>query len=641
MLTRGAIQQMVNNVTNIQPRLQILDVKKIVTGQQGERCRLVLSDGDYYIQGMLATQMTQMMNNGQLQKFAIIQLNEFVCNNVSGKKICVVINCNVVQQQSASIGKPQNILAVNDNNNFSNQNNANNRPPAPQNQQAFHQRMNQNNQGFGQNNYGQNQQNRYNSGNNNNRYNSNNGAQHNDANIQPVSSLNPYQSTWRIKVRVTKKDSMRHYHNQKGDGKLFGLDLLDKEGTEIRAVCFNEAADKFYGVFEKDKVYIISRGSVRLARKGFSHITNDYSITLNQDSEVTEVKDNNNEILSQKYKFVKIGDIESVEPKSFVDVIGVVEEVGPLGTIMSNKTQKELKKRNLKIMDRTARIEITLWSEDAENFNEDKLAPNTVVAFKGAKVSDYGGRSLSASGLIDVNPDRQECIELMQWVRSCNGNVADQDVRTLTSGRDGVSGNAPRRTFAEVKDMKLGEDMGGMGGDKKKDYFTVVATITTISHSQDKKPWYEANPDLNDQTAKNAKVQSMGDGTWRCDKNGKVYNSYIPRYILRFCATDFSGNIWLTAFNEAAEKILKVPATEAERLLTTDTEAYDRLFKEATFKKYVFKCRAFSDYYEDSARVRYDCIGVQLANPEQESEKLIDKIQMIQSMKSGGQQQAY
>lgn len=83
-------------------------------------------------------------------------------------------------------------------------------------------------------------------------------------------------------MRVTKKDSMRHYHNQKGDGKLFGLDLLDKEGTEIRAVCFNEAADKFYGVFEKDKVYIISRGSVRLARKGFSHITNDYSITLNQ-----------------------------------------------------------------------------------------------------------------------------------------------------------------------------------------------------------------------------------------------------------------------------------------------------------------------------------------------------------------------
>jgi len=637
MLTRGAIQQMVNNVTNIQPRLQILDVKKIVTGQQGERCRLVLSDGDFYIQGMLASQCTQMMNNGQLTKYAVIQLTEFVCNNVSGKKICVVINCDVIQQQGSAMGNPQNIIQhQSQNSNFAaNQNNANNRPPAPQNQQAFHQRnLQQNNPNYGNNsNYGQNQNRYQQSSNNSNRY----GGGRNDQNIQPVSSLNPYQSTWRIKVRVTKKDTMRHYHNQKGDGKLFGLDLLDKEGTEIRAVCFNEAADKFYPLFEKDKVYIISRGSVRLARKGFSHITNDYSITLNQDSEVQMVEDPSGEILSQKYKFVAIEGIEAVEPKQFVDVIGVVVEVGPMATIMSQRTQKELKRRNLKIVDKTAKIEITLWAEDAENFNEEKLAANTVVAFKGAKVSDFGGRSLSASGLIDVNPDRPEAITLLQWVQQNNGNVADQNIRSITEARGGggVSGNAPRRTFAEVKDMKLGEDPDSRFDRKKADYFTVVATITTISHSQDKKPWYEANPDVNDDTAKNAKVQSMGDGTWRCDKNGKVYNSYIPRYILRFCATDFSGNIWMTSFNEVAEKILKVPATEAEKLLNTDPEAYDRIFKDATFKKYVFKCKAFSDVYEDSARVRYDCIGVQLANPEQESEKLMEKIQMIHSMKSG------
>merc|ERR1719461_1524779 len=228
-------------------------------------------------------------------------------------------------------------------------------------------------------------------------------------------------------------------------------------------------------------------------------------------------------------------------------------------------------------------------------------------------------------------------MRLIQWVQQNNGNVADQNIRSITEARGGggVSGNAPRRTFAEVKDMKLGEDPDSRFDRKKADYFTVVATITTISHSQDKKPWYEANPDVNDDTAKNAKVQSMGDGTWRCDKNGKVYNSYIPRYILRFCATDFSGNIWMTSFNEVAEKILRVPATEAEQ--------YDRIFKEATFKKYVFKCKAFSDYYEDSARVRYDCIGVQLADPAMEADKLLDKIGEMQTMKgaanaaSGGQ----
>jgi len=655
MLTRGAVQQMMNNVTGIQPHLQILDVKKIVTGGQGERCRLVLSDGDHYIQGMLASQCTQLMSSGQLCKFAVIQILEFVCNNVSGKKICVVINCNVVGQQGAAIGNPKNIASDGGNNSFAaNQGNAN-RPPAPSNQQAFHQRnLNQNNQGFGgNNNYGQNQGNRYNQGNGNGngnqqRFGGGGGGRGgmraqggNEQNIRPVSSLNPYQSTWRIKVRVTKKDTMRHYHNQKGDGKLFGLDFLDKDGTEIRAVCFNETADKFYGVFEKDKVYIISRGSVRLARKGFSHITNDYSITLNNDSEVVQVEDSS--IQSQKYNFVQIAGIEQVEPKQFVDVIGVVTEVGPLSTIMSNKTQKEIKRRNLKIADQSAKIDITLWADDADNFDEHKLATNTVVAFKGAKVSDFGGRSLSASGLIDINPDRAESTQLMQWIQQCGGNVADQQLRSVTMGRDGVSANAPRLTFAEVKEMKLGEDLSSAADRKKADYFTVVATITTISHSADKKPWYEANPDLNCD-AKNAKVQSMGDGTWRCDKNGKVYTSYVPRYILRFCATDFSGNIWLTSFNEAAEQILKVPATEAERLLSSDPAAYDRLFKEATFRKYVFKCKAFSDYYEDSARVRYDCVAVQLADPAVEADKLMDRIQDIMTAKNGqhgqqGQQQ--
>jgi replication factor A1 len=645
MLTHGAIQQMVNGNTNIRPRLQILDVKKIVTGQQGERCRLVLSDGEFYIQGMLASQCTQMMANGQLNKFAVIHLQEFVCNTVSNKKICVVIKCDVVQQQNAAIGSPKNVITQPQGNTFANQGNANNRPAPPQNQQAFHQRNP--NQGYGGNN-NQNNQNRFGGNNQGNGNNNNNrrggGGGNNDRSIQPVSSLNPYQSAWKIKVRVTKKDTMRHYHNQKGDGKLFGLDFLDAEGTEIRAVCFNDTADKFYGIFEKDKVYTISRGSVRLAKKGYSHITNDYSITLNNDSEVTLVEDSGNEIMGQKYKFVSIADIESVEPKAFVDVIGVVVDVGPLSKIMSNRTQKEIIKRELKIADRSAKVNITLWSEDAENFNEEKVGPNTVVAFKGAKVSDFGGRSLSASGLIDVNPDLQEAMELCKWVQASGGNVASMEIRTLTQGRDAVSANAPRRTFAEVKDMKLGEhdDNNSMdGGKKKADYFTVVGTITTISHSQDKKPWYEANPDLNCATAKNAKVQSMGDGTWRCEKNGKVYNSYIPRYILRWCTTDFSGNIWMTSFNEVAEKILGRTAVEAEKMLQTDPEAYDRMFKEATFKKYVFKCKAFSDFYEDSARVRYDCIGVQLADAEQESEKLLEKIQMIQTTKAGAQQQAY
>jgi len=257
-----------------------------------------------------------------------------------------------------------------------------------------------------------------------------------------------------------------------------------------------------------------------------------------------------------------------------------------------------------------------------------------VIALKGCKVSSFGGRSLSA-GVIDFHPDRQETRELITWANSLQGAISQQSsIQELTTGMAGVQANAPRRTFAEVKQMNLGNNPGSKADKKMADFFTVVATITTIAQSGDKKPWYEANPDQNSEDAKNAKVVNMGEGKWRCEKNGKVYNGYVPRYILRFCATDFTGNIWLTAFNEVAEKILKKSASEAEKLSMENPEAYEKMFKDAQFKKYVFKCKAWSDVWEDSLRIRYDAIGVQIANPEQESEKLVEKIQFLQNLKN-------
>ena len=46
---------------------------------------------------------------------------------------------------------------------------------------------------------------------------------------------------------------------------------------------FNEAADKFWPIFEKNKIYLIRNGYVKVVKdKRYSRIKNDYSITLNQ-----------------------------------------------------------------------------------------------------------------------------------------------------------------------------------------------------------------------------------------------------------------------------------------------------------------------------------------------------------------------
>ena len=47
-------------------------------------------------------------------------------------------------------------------------------------------------------------------------------------NIFPINSLNPYQSRWTIRARVTAKPPMRTYSNSRGEGKVMSVDLLDE-----------------------------------------------------------------------------------------------------------------------------------------------------------------------------------------------------------------------------------------------------------------------------------------------------------------------------------------------------------------------------------------------------------------------------
>jgi hypothetical protein len=47
---------------------------------------LVISDSQYYIQGMLATQLNGLISSGELQTGSIIRLNEYIVNKISEKK---------------------------------------------------------------------------------------------------------------------------------------------------------------------------------------------------------------------------------------------------------------------------------------------------------------------------------------------------------------------------------------------------------------------------------------------------------------------------------------------------------------------------------------------------------------------------
>jgi len=47
-----------------------------------------------------------------------------------------------------------------------------------------------------------------------------------------------------------------------GLGKLFGIDVLDAEGGQIRCTAFNDAAITFFEIVEVGKIYRISKGDI-------------------------------------------------------------------------------------------------------------------------------------------------------------------------------------------------------------------------------------------------------------------------------------------------------------------------------------------------------------------------------------------
>ena len=151
-------------------------------------------------------------------------------------------------------------------------------------------------------------------------------------------------------------------------------------------------------------------------------------------------------------------------------------------------------------MDRSGKVvNLTLWSAEAEGFNGSSCP---VIAVKGCKVSDFGGRSLSTqfSSLLSIDPDIPEAHQLRGWFDSVGRSKEVSSISDQRTGGGGgkelnecgatsnlytslpslplplplpvwCSGPAAYLTIEQVKELDLGHG-------EKPDYFNCKSTIT-------------------------------------------------------------------------------------------------------------------------------------------------------------------
>ncbi|KAJ3238226.1 Replication factor A protein 1 [Chytriomyces hyalinus] len=617
LLSRGSIYRLsAQGLTETPTHLQVLNVKTVKGTNDAaatERYRVILSDGVHAMQGMLATQLNHLITSNQIVKHSVVRIDKMLCNEISGKRILIILDLvtlNPGDENCPRLGNPMMEITA---------------PPPPLETQQPKQQQQQQYQAPQYQQQQQQQQQQYNQSVSNNQQrqvpqqqqqqqNRNSHQQQanpNDVAVFPIKSLSPYQNKWTIRARLISKSDIRTYNNAKGPGQLFSMTFGDDSG-EIRATGFNDTVTHFYDMLVENKVYYVSKAQIKVANRNYSGgINNDYEMTLDLGTIITECNDKSAmpQILIKR---VMLNQLMEYEKDHTIDLVAVVTDVQP-PTEITTKAGKQLLKREIVVADESNySCRLTLWGRQAETFqdlsadNVTSAASNPIYIFKGVRVNDFGGRSLSmpAGGTVIFNPDSREAHAVRGWWMNegVNGGVA-----SYSNGGAGGGGGGSGGQVAGVRGFKLISSIAeeNMGHGEKPDWLSIRATISFIKSDRDM--WYPAcqSPDCQ-------KKVTQTESGWRCEKCNKSFPTPKYRYIFNCKVLDHSTETWVGFFNDTAEALFGMSANDLQMIQQNEPERYKSIVDSAQWRQLNLRVRAKAEAFQDDLKVR---VSVQSMEP--------------------------
>lgn len=649
-LTQGAVEALFKGSHVDNPVLQLLNIRQINNTVGPPRYRLMMSDGQHYLSSFLmATQLNHLAEENLLVPHCVCVLKRTTTNTLSdGRHVVVVVEMEILKSAEEAGGKignptpystdgkqssPHKVSSTTSEPSFSSANEV----PGPSSS------TNNNNRGWGKGFAGKGFTGKtplkaspmkaspmmtsptkgspmktspmkgspmMTSPMKGSPMKASVGSPVSTTKVFPIATLNPYTSKWTIRARVTNKSNIRNWSNSRGEGKLFSFEVMDESG-EIRITAFNNEVDKFFSLLEQGKVYYISKATLKVANKQYTTLKNDYEMTLHAHSSIVPCTDCQ-DIPMVQCDFVPIGELENRGKDDIVDIIGVCKSAEHVSRI-TTKASREVSKRAINLIDTTGKVvTVTLWGEEAEKFDD---SGQPVVAIKGARLSDFGGVSLSAlfSSTIMVNPDIPEAFRLRAWYDQEGYAVNSQSLTETKSASIGSKTNW--KTLNDVKNENMGHG-------EKADYFSCVATVVFMRKEN---CLYQACPSADC----NKKVIDQQNGFYRCEKCNKDFPNFKYRLLLSANLADFGDNQWVTCFQETAEVLLGHKAEELGQLRETDEAEFDEVFQKANFTTHIFRNRVKLETYNDESRVKVTVMEVLPVDHREYSKRLLSNIHKL------------
>ncbi|KAJ2825314.1 Replication factor A protein 1, partial [Coemansia sp. 'formosensis'] len=220
--------------------------------------------------------------------------------------------------------------------------------------------------------------------------------------LQRIHELKTGMKNYTLRARVIKK---KHIGCQ-----AVAVNLFDDSG-KICVFINYEQVDKFSPLLEVDNVYHISQVQICKCKDQFKLVFTDNTTVEQYVEQCAELTD----VSQECFDFISISLLEKYKEKQAVDIVCIVADIIDTVPIVKGTGNGMSTRRHLMVVDMSGyKVWITLWGHMVMGFS----APiRSVIAFKGALVNSFDGRTLSASEwrLMAVNPDFPTAHALRKW----------------------------------------------------------------------------------------------------------------------------------------------------------------------------------------------------------------------------------
>lgn len=437
----------------------------------------------------------------------------------------------------------------------------------------------------------------------------------------PIAALNPYNMAWTIRAKVTNKAPLRSFVRDGASKSVFTVELVDDSGDVIEGTLWAEFADDHYDMLQHGKVYLFSNGKVKPANRRYSGTRCDYCINFDMGSRIEECEDQDVSKMEAKADYVSIDNLPSfVGKKALVDVIGIVKEVTPLGSVKRKSDNTELQRRDVTLLDSSSKtVRLTVWGQLAEDLAslEGMTAPVMSVTY--CRVSDFDGVSLSSlqRSVVAIGDDvmAPEAAHLRSWYDSGGAYSATVSVGEGLATARGEGGAAAFTTMAALQSPPEGPPPP----DAKPQSFLCSGVVVSVN--SDQAFYYTATPENNYR-----KVTPVANG-WYCEGDGKTYTKMVRRYVLLVKVADLSGEAFLNLFNDEAEKLLGMTADRLHEMREAggQDEAFPAL-EAALWSDWSFRVQTRSKEFNGQVRQRVNVTSMQHMDFAAESTRMLAEL---------------